>query len=215
MCFVLTRQCSKTFLIQHQCITINTGPKSSMEKKRKIYPTPIYKLCRMQSSKQRCKIKNHLNVLTGVVASVRDVADYILCVPSQCLHVYPWLNSPDCLFYVYRHFQSLEGKQFVHKHLCSCSQSAAHFPGIVVIKQYPCLNVCCDGCWSVLRAVLSLAGSDVSALRSSPFFYFLQLVCQDCRSVPGSRLSLVTWAKIQFCSCALVTGRREQDCSLS
>lgn len=66
-------------------------------------------------------------------------------------------------------------------------------------------------CWGQCLAFLAL----MSALRSSPFFYFLLLVCQDSGSVPGSQLILVTQAKTQFCSCALITERWKQDCSLS
>lgn len=111
----------------------------------------------------------------------------------SAFYVYSSLNSPDCLFY--RYFQSLEGKDFVHKHLSSCSQSAAHCPGIVVIRQYPCLGVRCDGCWSVLRAVCSLPGSGACSEILSILLFSVTGI-SDSRSVPGGQLSLVTQTKM-------------------
>lgn len=114
-------------------------------------------------SEYRCKIKYPVNEVTRVVASVRDVANHILWLLSQCHHAYPSLNLPGCwvIFYTYRFSQSLEGKQVIHKHHCFLSQCATHCPSAVAIEQYQQLNACRDGwcpglCWGRYLAFLTL-----------------------------------------------------------
>lgn len=157
--------------------------------------------------------------MARVVASLRDVANHILWVPSQCHHAYPLLNLLGCwvMLYTYRFLQSLEGKQVVHKHHCFLSQHASHGPSAVVIERYQRLDAWRDGwwpglCWGQYLALLTL----MSPLWASPSSF---LFCSWYVRIPDQcQVISLNWWLGQRSSSGPVLSSWEgtsRDCSLS